>query len=106
MDKYEKLAELIANEEEAKSIFVASVEETKENLKSRGLDFTEAELVAFSTGLNDANSDELNEEALEYVAGGARSYAEEECYRIGKKVGKGLKWVWRIGKGLILLGLL
>lgn len=71
MDKYQQFAELISDEEKAKEILSESIEETRENLKKHGLDFTVEELKEMSQGVNiSANNDELSADALDDVAGG------------------------------------
>lgn len=71
MDKYQQFAELISDEEKAKEILSESIEETRENLKKHGLDFTVEELKEMSQGAAvSANDDELSADALDDVAGG------------------------------------
>lgn len=71
MDKYQLFAELINDETKAKEILSESIEETRENLKKHGLDFSVEELKEMSQGVAlGVQGDELSAEALDDVAGG------------------------------------
>lgn len=71
MDKYQQLAELLSDEAKAKEILSESVEETQANLQKAGLEFTVEELQAIAQSIPGGEEEELNEDALEDVAGGA-----------------------------------
>ena len=92
--------EALIESPEAKDIFVGSIEDVKAKLENKGIDISVQELEAFKKGLDEAqNGDELKDEELETVAGGVDYYNgyERDCYNAGKKIGKFLKWVFKIG---------
>lgn len=71
MDKYQKMMELLKDEETAKKVFTDSVEETQKNLEVHGLYFSVDELVDFAAkGQELSEGGELSEEALDDVSGG------------------------------------
>lgn len=99
MDERIAKLELFMLTPEAESAFTGTLEETLANLKAQDIELTFDELKAFLQGINDGNRDELNENDLETVAGGATYPGyERDCYNAGRKLCKVLKWVWRIGK--------
>lgn len=75
MDKYQALQQLLNDETKAKEIFTESIEETRENLKKIGLDFSIEELegIAEKATVSTA-SGELDADDLENVAGGVSLY--------------------------------
>ena len=71
MNKYQLFADLISDETKAKEILSEQIEETRENLKKHGLDFSVEELKEMSESVViNAQGDELDAEALDDVAGG------------------------------------
>ena len=96
-DRIAKL-EAFMQTSEAEAAFFGTPEEVLENLKKAGIDLTLEELKAFAQGVKDAQNDELTEEDLTDVAGGA-TYAgyDKDCYNAGRKLCKVLKWVFKIG---------
>lgn len=100
MDKYQQFAELISDEEKAKKILSESIEETRENLKKHGLDFTVEELKEMSQGAAvSASDDELGADALDDVAGGVAFSAlcgvALGAYAISAYAGVVKKWLNR-----------
>lgn len=100
MDKYQQFAELISDEEKAKEILSESIEETCENLKKHGLEFTVEELQEMSQGVAvSSNSDELSADALDDVAGGVAFSAlcgvALGAYAISAYAGVVKKWLKR-----------
>ena len=89
-DKYEALAELLKDEENAKEVFGKSPEEAQVNLKARGLDFTVEELKELAEKAVAGADGELDENSLDDVAGGIVVTA-------AVAVGAGLAalWGWR-----------
>ncbi len=74
-EKYTKLEALLADEEKMEKVFVEDVAQTLKNLAAEGIDMSEDELAQLANGVMagleaPAANDELNEEALENVAGG------------------------------------
>ena len=71
-NKYEALAELLKDEETAKSVLGSSPEEAQANLKAKGLDFSLEELkkMAESALASTDGKGELNEDTLDNVSGG------------------------------------
>lgn len=80
-DRYEALAELLKDEETAKTVLGSSPEEAQVNIKSRGLDFTVEELTKLAdyTLASTENKNELNEESLDDVSGGVSGIAGVAC---------------------------
>lgn len=71
MDKYTAFAELLKDQATADQILSDSIEQTQQNLKERGLDFSIEELEKIAAqAIAQAEQDELSEEDLEDVAGG------------------------------------
>jgi len=100
--KFELLEQLLNNPEQAKKVFVDSLEETQKNLAGLGIELSLNEIKALAIGVADSDAgNELSENELENVAGGARKWAspnEEWCYKWGKKVGRFLRDIWDIAK--------
>ena len=95
MDKLEKLMKIMEQEQKANDVFVESLEETQENLRRKGLDFSIDELSAIAKGVVEStkeNSKELDENDLEMVVGGVYNGYEADCYKWGRKIGVGLVW--------------
>lgn len=95
MDKrIEQLEAILKNETLAEQIFVGTLDETKKNLEEQGIEFSIEELKALVEGLKDSavedDEEEISEEGLEDVVGGA-SYYERQCYRYGKQLGKAFR---------------
>lgn len=88
--KYEKLEQLMQDQDIAKRLMSASVQDAQKILKEEyQLDFTEEELNDVAAGIRAAvaedASDELTPEDLEAVSGGAKnSKAYKHGYYIGK----------------------
>lgn len=74
MTREEKIRELLANEELAKEIFVGDADQVLANLAAHGVELSKEELgelcEGFIEGVGAGAGDELDEEALEDVAGG------------------------------------
>lgn len=95
-----KLEELLKNETVGKAVFGESVGETQKNLEKAGIKFTVDELTDILKGISEAdeaNSEELAEDELEAVAGGAY---ENDCYNVGKKIGQLFGWAVQLAKSL------
>lgn len=98
MDKYQAFAELMEDENKAKEIISDSIEQTQQNLKNNGLDFTLEELkeMAAKVVIQDSN-DELDEDALNDVNGGILMSTlcgvALGCYAISSYAGVVKKWM-------------
>ena len=88
-DKYEALAELLKDEETAKTVMGSSPEEAAVNLKARGLDFTAEELTKLANDAiaSESGSGELSEESLDNVSGGVVGV-------VAVGVGLAVLWGW------------
>ena len=98
MEKYQALAELFKDEATAKEILSDSVEETQQNLKKYDLDFSAEELEEIAAKVvAQEESGELNEDALEDVAGGVAGLATAfiVCQIIVIGAGHVKKWLNR-----------
>jgi len=108
--RYDALVKVFNDPEEASKLFAMSPEDAQQYLKEKhGLEFSVDELNEVANGIrkgmSDDDTDELNEEALQLVAGGAKGGA----YYTGYYIGKGIKVVGAgvgIAAGLVALGLI
>lgn len=99
MDNNLKKLEAFVLTEEAKTVFSGTAEEALEGLKAHGIELTIDELKAFIKGASEDSVDELNENDLADVAGGATYPGyERDCYNAGRKLCKALKWLFSFGK--------
>lgn len=95
----EKLVELLKDEATAKELLtLPTAKAAQEELKRRGLDCTEEELTSFMNGIKASlnEGEELNEESLSTVVGGA---SKNMNYDLGKKCGRFLRTIWDTFKG-------
>ena len=71
-DKYEALAELLKDEETAKTVLGSSPEEAQINLKEKGFEFTVEELTKLAEDAVSAENSggEMDEDLLDNVSGG------------------------------------
>ena len=95
MNKYEQFAELL--KDPSKNILSDSIEETQANLKANGLDFSIEELEELAAKVEDQENEELNETALDDVAGGVATLgvALIVCTIISVGAGHVKKWLKR-----------
>ena len=98
MDKYQQFAKLMNEEGKADEILSESVEQTRENLKKYGLDFSVEELQEIAKKAEAmSQKDELNAEALDDVAGGVAfatlCAVALASYTISAIAGAGKKWL-------------
>jgi len=84
---YEKLKAISENEALAKEIFTGTEAEIREKLAANGIELSDEDFADLMKGLSAPKDGELNEEALNNVAGGCGI-----CYGIGYAIG------WVIGK--------
>lgn len=71
MDKYQVLIDLMQDESKVREVISDSIEETQQNLKKIGLDFSIEELESISIKVAALeNTSELAEETLDDVTGG------------------------------------
>jgi hypothetical protein len=99
MDKYEKLEALLTDPSEVKALFAGSKQDILTKFADRGIDLTEQEFDEMISGMKAALSeegDELNEEALENVAGGSQKTKD-----FGRKVGRFLRKAGKVGKWVL-----
>lgn len=88
--RFEKLQELLTNEETAKKLLVLTAEEASSVLAAEyGVDFTADELNDIMQGMKDAAKEladgELSVEDLDLVAGGGKG---SEAYQFGRSAGR------------------
>ncbi len=98
-DKFEKMAELMEDEEQVKEVFLDDIDRTLDNLYKKGIELTKEEFIGFVNGVMAEDADgELTEGQLEDVAGGGSVF-----YIIGYEKGLGYasegkckkaKWWW------------
>lgn len=73
----EQIKEILSQEDFTENLLACETpDQVRALFASRGLELTEAEVRGIGMGLKDAisDSDELDEESLDYVAGGAASF--------------------------------
>lgn len=100
MDKYQAFADLMKDEAKAKEIISDSIEETQENLKKLGLEFTIEELEEIAAkSIAQGEGDELTEDSLDDVSGGvafSALCAAALCfYAASSAAGVAKKWLNR-----------
>lgn len=91
-DKAKKLYELLEDETVAEEIAGDSIEEVLANLKAKGLDFTEAELMEIAQPAMATGADgEIDVEALDNVVGGGKiwNWIKKYVFNNGKTSGLG-----------------
>lgn len=93
MNKYEQFAELL--KDPSKNILSDSIEETQANLAANGLDFSIEELEELAAKVEAQDGEELNETALDDVAGGSLGVALIVCTVISVGAGHVKKWLKR-----------
>ena len=96
--RFEKLHELLTNEETARKLLVLSAEEASNVLMNEyGVNFTVEELNDIMMGIKDSikeTGEELSAEDLEKVSGGGKGSEE---YEFGRSVGRAAPIIVAIG---------
>lgn len=100
MNKYQAFAELMKDETKANEIIADTIEQTQQNLLKYDLEFTTEELKEIAAKVATmSETDELNEDALDDVAGGvafASLCAAALCFYAAASAAKVIKkWYFK-----------